>query len=110
MDRSGSNDIEETITIPNGVKVIEVYVSAYIDDNTNHYIELYVGSRSKMWFYNNTGLTYDNCMVWIGVTPNKQYTVSVSTNTREGEDCTIDTFQIRYSPEINNKTPTVTDY
>ena len=111
VDKSEYNSIEETITIPNGVKVIEVYASAHIVDNTEHYIALDARSsgNGKMWC-SNTGITSVECTEYIGVTPNKRYHVYVDTGTRENEDCDIDRFYIKYSPEINNKTPTVTDY
>ena len=96
------------ITIPNGVKVIEVYASAHIVDNILHYINLAVGS-SRVWCYNKD-IESVECTEYIGVTPNKRYHVYVDIDTREGDDCDIDRFYIKYSPEINNKTPTVTDY
>lgn len=109
MDRSNDdNSITEYITIPNGVKVIEVYAAAHITDNIYHLIRLYISSN-KSWFSSSDYMGIDGT-VYVGVTPNKQYTVYVDTETREGEDCKIDRFYIKYSPAINNKTPTVTDY
>lgn len=110
MDRSNDdNDLEEYFTIPNGVKVIEVYASAYIIDGTDHIIRLSVYSDSSTWIYaSDDGGIYHT--VYVGVTPNKKYHVYAVTESRENEDCKIDRFYIKYSPEINNKTPTVTDY
>lgn len=109
MDRyNNDNSITNYITIPNGVKVIEVYAAAHITHNTYHLIELGISSN-KSWFFSSDYTEIDGT-VYVGVTPNKQYTVYVGTNTREGEDCKIDRFYIKYSPAINNKTPTVTDY
>ena len=111
VDRSNDeNGLNDEFIIPNGVKVIEVYASAHIVDNTEHYIALDARSgNGKMWC-SNTGITSVECTEYIGVTPNKRYHVYVDTDTRENEDCDIDRFYIKYSPEINNKTPTVTDY
>lgn len=110
MDRSNDkNDLTDTFTIPNGVKVIKVYASAYITDGTNHYISLNVISIGGIWIsINDIGIVSHT--VYVGVTPNKEYCINTYAVTREGEDCKIDRFYIRYSPEINKKTPTVTDY
>ena len=65
-------------------------------------------SGNKPWLSNDD--YYDvETDGYIGVTPNKQYTVEVSADTPYGR-VYIDRFYIRYSPEINNKTPTITDY
>ena len=109
VDRSNDdNSITEYITIPNGVKAIEVYAAAHITDNTDHLINLYISSN-KSWFCSSGYMEIDGT-VYVGVTPNKRYTVYVDTKTRDGEDCRIDRFYIKYSLAINNKTPTVTDY
>lgn len=105
------DDITRTITIPNGIHVIEVYAEA------NEYYEYYytplymtVSSNNKQWYHDsNDGDGSVSFQGYIGVTQNKQYTIRVHTRDRN-HDSSIDRFYIRYSPEINNKTPTVTDY
>lgn len=103
--------ITKTITIPNGVKVIDVYASCYTPDPETPPITIEVSSTNSDY---NTWLRNDDYYAvstqgYIGVTPNKQYTVTVSAITHEGNVC-IDRFYIEYSPEINNQTPTITDY
>lgn len=111
MDRSNDkNGLIDDFTILNGVKVIEVYASAYITYGTEHIISLTVESSSSgQWIY-NTGEGNTNDTVYVGVTPNKKYYIRTYAETREGEDCKIDRLYIKYSSEINKKTPTVTDY
>ena len=103
------SDLNESFTIPNGVKVIEVHASAYITDYTSHIINLYVYSSGGLWIFKQNERDAFHT-VYVGVTPNKNYYVHAYAETREGEDCTIDRFYIKYSPEINKQTPTVTDY
>ena len=65
-------------------------------------------SGNKSWLRNED--FYDvETDGYIGVTPNKQYTVKVSADTDYGY-AYIDSFYIEYSPEINKQTPTITDY
>lgn len=110
MDRSNDeNGLIDNFTIPNGVKVIEVYASAYITNDTAHNIHLSVRSSGGDWI-NITGETTVYHTVYIGVTPNKEYYIHTHAETREIEDCKISRLYIRYSPEINNKTPTIYDY
>lgn len=105
------SSITRTITIPNNVHVINVY--AYAKNNaggaSDEYrdvsVEIY--RNNKKWGYNsnsNTGSV--GCNRDIGVTPNKQYTVSMYANGNE----VYSIFQIEYSPTINNVTPDVYDY
>lgn len=110
MDRSNDeNDLTDTFTIPNGVKVIKVYASAYITDGTEHYISLNVISIGGIWIrIDDIGIVSHT--VYVGVTPNKEYYIRTYAETREMEDCEIVRLYIQYSPEINKKTPTVTDY
>lgn len=93
-----------SITIPNNVHVVEVYAAG----SSHHYEEasMRVFSTKKYWGESDTG-QYVEISEYIGVTPNKQYSVTVDI-VPPGAD--IESFYIRYSPEINNKTPTVTDY
>lgn len=110
MDRSNDeNDLIDTFTIPNGVKVIKVYACAYITDGTEHYITLNVNSIGGNWIrIRDIGIV--SSTVYVGVTPNKEYYIHTNAETREMEDCEIVRLYIQYSPEINKKTPTVTDY
>ena len=111
VDRSNDeNGLIDNFTIPNGVKVIEVYASAYITYGTEHIISLKV-SRSSYESWINISDEYSiSEKVYVGVTPNKEYSIYTEAETREQEDCKIDRLYIKYSQEINKKTPTVTDY
>lgn len=75
-------------------------------DFSNVFVE--VSSNNKQWC-NDSSDGYVECNEYIGVTPNKQYTVTMKAEGEFGGDFTA-YFYIKYSPEINNKTPTVTDY
>lgn len=105
------NSITITITIPNGVKVIEVFAEASANyDNPDYDVWLNIFSNNKPWYDGSSN--GDDVVAftgYIGVTPNKQYSITVYSNLHAGWS-TIDRFYIRYSPEINNQTPTVTDY
>lgn len=101
------------ITIPNGVKVIEVYATATSDvESVVERVFLQLSSNNKKWCNNDTSDdTYHTVISgYVGVTPNKQYTLNLEFDSRLNASITIDRFYIKYSPEINNKTPTVTDY
>lgn len=97
----------KTITIPNGVKVIELYASCNSDGHIDEaWVSITVSSNNKQW-YSNGDINNVASTEYIGVTPNKQYTVTVVAS---GEDEYQGYFYIKYSPEINNKTPTIYDY
>lgn len=101
--------ITKTITIPSGIKVIEVYASCYSDNSTEQlFLSVSNDSNHKFWLDNNDyySVASDG---YIGVTPNKQYSITADANTHDG-NAYIDSFYIEYSPEINKKTPTVYDY
>ena len=89
--------------------MIEVYASAYITYGTEHIIALDVSSNSSQWIF-ATELYNVYRTVYVGVTPNKEYYIRTYAETREQEDCKIDRLYIKYSSEINKKTPTITDY
>lgn len=110
-ERNTHNDnINKTITIPNGIHVIEVYAEAIGEHMIDgHPLYLFVSSNNKQWYHGRDDDDSVSFQGYIGVTQNKQYSIGVFTRTRGG-DSSIDSFYIRYSPEINNKTPTVTDY
>lgn len=75
------------------------------DSSTDEQVYMSIYSDNKTWYTD----TQDGDVIfvgYIGVTPNKQYNVTldiiaVSSSYR---------LQIEYSPEINKQTPTVTDY
>lgn len=92
-----------TFTIPNGVHVVELGAEA----NSHHYPETFmrVYSNNKDWGFSDTD-SYVEIYQNIGVTPNKQYTVSVELYPGGA----ISMFYIKYSPEINKEPPTITDY
>lgn len=101
------------ITIPNGVKVIEVYATATSDAEISiERVFLQLTSNNKKWCNNDASSDtyYTDISGYVGVTPNKQYTLNLESDSRVGASITIDRFYIRYSPEINNKTPTIYDY
>lgn len=98
------NNITRTITIPNGVKVIDV--GATINGIENG-IWLEIRSNNKRWLYMAGRYNEVSLQGYIGVSPNKQYTVTLMGSANSN---TVYDFSIEYSPEINNKTPTVTDY
>ena len=62
-----------------------------------------VNTTVTIWGYENA---YD---IWyVGVTPNKSYTLKLSTDSETGAESGSVT--ISYSQSINNQTPKVTDY
>ena len=86
--------------------MINVYASCY-SRGTESPISISV-SGNKPWLSNDD--YYDvETYGYIGVTPNKQYTVTVSADIDQGR-VFIDRFYIEYSPEINKQTPDVYDY
>lgn len=96
-----------TITVPAGVKVLKV--EGVVDHEGEGEVSLYVYSVKgkkywlSLWGYGNA---YD---IWyVGVTPNKSYTLKLSTNSETGTESGSVT--ISYSQSINNQTPKVTDY
>ena len=107
----GVGYINRTITIPNGVSVVEVYGRAVNIDSEPAEVSIVVVNNytNKAWLssYNLDDVEFGG---YVGVSPNKRYSIRVSTNTHTGASSEIETFYIKYSPEINNKTPTVTDY
>lgn len=109
MDKSEYNSIEETITIPNGVKVIEVYASAESEELSSNAVSLFVGSTNKTWFDDMVHNYTINFHGYVGVTPNKEYTILLQSESRLGLTC-YNGISIKYSPEINKQTPSVTDY
>lgn len=84
-----------TITVPAGVKVLKVALDVYSVNGKKYWLSL--------WDYE---YAYD---IWyVGVTPNKSYTLKLSTDSETGTESGSVT--ISYSQSINNQTPKVTDY
>lgn len=98
--------ITRTITIPNGIHVIDVHAVGTLENSsTDEQVYMSIYSNNKTWYTD----AQDGDIIfngYIGVTPNKQYTVTLDIIAVSSSYL----LQIKYSPEINNKTPTVTDY
>lgn len=96
-----------TITVPAGVKVLKVEGEVYHEHEGEVALDVYSVNGKKYWLslwdYENA---YD---IWyVGVTPNKSYTLKLSTSSESGAESGSVT--ISYSQSINNQTPRVTDY
>lgn len=96
-----------TITVPAGVKVLKVEGDVYHEHEGEIALDVYSVNGKKYWLslwgYENA---YD---IWyVGVTPNKRYTLKLSTDSETGTESGSVT--ISYSQSINNQTPKVTDY
>lgn len=96
-----------TITVPAGVKVLKVEGDVYHEHPGEVALYVYSVNGKKYWLslwgYEDV---YD--LWYVGVTPNKSYTLELSsaseTDTESGG------VTISYSQSINNQTPKVTDY
>ena len=109
VDESNFANITRVITIPNKVKVISVSAYGENDNDIAHWedrpIDMRVKSSNRLWYTgSDNGST--SFSVYIGVTPNKQYTIRANVS---GADALMNLY-IGYSPEINNETPTIYDY
>ena len=96
-----------TITVPAGVKVLKVAGDVSHEHEREVYLGVYSVNGKKYWLslwdYEHA---YD---IWyVGVTPNKSYTLKLSTGSETGTESGSVT--ISYSQSINNQTPKVTDY
>ena len=96
-----------TITVPAGVKVLKVEGDVYHEHKGEVALDVYSVNGKKYWLslwgYENA---YD---IWyVGVTPNKSYTLKLATDSETGTESGSVT--ISYSQSINNQTPKVTDY
>ncbi len=96
-----------TITVPAGVKVLKVEGAVYHEHEGEVALDVYSVNSKKYWLsvYN---YEYANDIWYVGVTPNKSYTLKLSSDSEtdtESGDVTIS-----YSQSINNQTPRVTDY
>lgn len=96
-----------TITVPAGVKVLKVSGDVYHEHEGEVALDVYSVNSKKYWLsvYN-----YEHASgIWyVGVTPNKSYTLKLSTDSET--DTESGSVTISYSQSINNQTPKVTDY
>lgn len=96
-----------TITVPAGVKVLKVSGNVYHEHEGEVALDVYSVNSKKYWLslYNYE----DASGIWyVGVTPNKSYTLKLSTDSET--DTESGSVTISYSQSINNQTPKVTDY
>lgn len=96
-----------TITVPAGVKVLKVEGDVYHEHEGEVALNVYSVNGKKYWLSLwDHGSAYD---IWyVGVTPNKSYTLKLSTDSETGAESA--SLTISYSQSINNQTPKVTDY
>lgn len=96
-----------TITVPAGVKVLKVEGDVYHEHEGEVALDVYSVNSKKYWL---SVWGYENAYnIWyVGVTPNKSYTLKLSTDSETGTESGGVT--ISYSQSINNQTPKVTDY
>lgn len=96
-----------TITVPAGVKVLKV--SGDVDHEQEGEVALDVYSvNSKKYWLSIYNYEYASDIWYVGVTPNKSYTLKLSTDSET--DTESGSVTISYSQSINNQTPKVTDY
>lgn len=96
-----------TITVPAGVKVLKVEGAVDHENEGEVSLDVYSVNGGKYW------LSLWDCegaygSRYIGVTPNKSYTLRITSGSSTGTES--GTVQISYSQSINNQTPSVTDY
>lgn len=96
-----------TITVPAGVKVLKVSGNVYHEHEGEVALDVYSVNSKKYWLsvYN---YEYASDIWYVGVTPNKSYTLKLSTDSETGTES--GSVVISYSQSINNQTPKVTDY
>lgn len=96
-----------TITVPAGVKVLKVSGDVNHEHEGEVVLDVYSVNSKKYWLsvYN---YEYASDIWYVGVTPNKSYTLKLSTDSETGTESGSVT--ISYSQSINNQTPKVTDY
>lgn len=96
-----------TITVPAGVKVLKVSGDVYHEQEGEVALDVYSVNSKKYWLsvYN---YEYASDIWYVGVTPNKSYTLKLSTDSETGTES--GSVVISYSQSINNQTPKVTDY
>lgn len=96
-----------TITVPAGVKVLKVEGDVYHEHEGEVALDVYSVNSKKYWLsvYN---YEYASDIWYVGVTPNKSYTLKLSSDSET--DTESGSVTISYSQSINNQTPKVTDY
>lgn len=96
-----------TITVPAGVKVLKVEGNVYHEHEGEVALDVYSVNGKKYWLsvYN---YEYASNIWYVGVTPNKSYTLKLSSDSET--DTESGSVVISYSQSINNQTPKVTDY
>lgn len=98
-----------SLTIPSGVKVLEVYLSIdSLDEGAEGVLYITNNKSNKGWAevsgWWEDGFP-DDITNYVGVTPGKTYSLIISMDVYGSSSG-----YIAYSPEINNKTPTIYDY
>ena len=96
-----------TITVPAGVKVLKVEGDVYHEHEGEVALDVYSVNGKKYWL-SLWNYGYADDIWYVGVTPNKSYTLKLSTDSETGAESGSVT--ISYSQSINNQTPKVTDY
>lgn len=96
-----------TITVPAGVKVLKVDGDVYHEGEGEVALDVYSVNGKKYWL-SLFGYTDADDITYVGVTPNKSYTLKLSTSSETGTES--GSVIISYSQSINNQTPKVTDY
>lgn len=96
-----------TITVPAGVKVLKVEGDVYHEHEGEVALDVYSVNGKKYWL-SLWGYEYAYDIWYVGVTPNKSYTLKLSTDSET--DTESGSVTISYSQSINNQTPKVTDY
>lgn len=96
-----------TITVPAGVKVLKVTGGVYHEGEGEVALDVYSVNGKKYWL-SLWGYEDASDIWYVGVTPNKSYTLKLSTDSETGTESGGVT--ISYSQSINNQTPKVTDY
>lgn len=96
-----------TITVPAGVKVLKVKGDVYHEHEGEVALDVYSVNSKKYWLF-VYNYEYASDIWYVGVTPNKSYTLKLSTDSETGTESGSVT--ISYSQSINNQTPKVTDY
>ena len=96
-----------TITVPAGVKVLKVDGGVYHEHEGEVELEVYSVTGQRTWLY-VWGYEGVSDVWYVGVTPNKSYTLKLSTSSETGAES--GDVVISYSQSINNQTPRVTDY
>ena len=99
------------VTIPKGVKVIKVYSYCNNDNSERTYYSLSTGRwpNDKNWGSISLNDSDINRTRYIGVTPDKSYTVTAEISS-DSSNGFYGGSRIYYSAEINTHTPNVEDY